>query len=1630
MSHEDWVMGSGTTLAVKFDAPIATLANPTDTQTIGFTGIPSGSGFALIFGGRTTETIPGHLDPPNNFVLVVVPTVVGHTYNFAATWMTVGKFTVGLQVFQILGPDQATVLHSSNQSQQSLPSDFQDGTTFLGNPLFWNNLNAGSPITATGTHLYVRISAQQVDEFGQQWYVNAMRVVDNTASTVTKYSDQDPSYLYSIGTFGASQSGKDTYLGTNTNAIPTGAGPVYRVNASDAQSALRALGSDTIGITVEAVGNNSLTAKFLGPLAGTLQPLMTCSDGAVSIVHTNPGGNYPSYTKNGGSPVVMTQPPNFGTFGGASTLQWVADFLQAPPTFQYALTSDSSFVRTGASSIATQPGPGFVSGKVWVGNAGSVSSATYRFPRLGVGGTFQFGLTFRSDPGLGAAIPVDLIDQNGNVLFTTTINQTIAPSSFVDGGFNYLNFTSYTIAPGSGINTLSVVVRTTTGSGSAQMDAVRCHRTSSDTSVKFLSTDTIALTFADGYVSTTTGPIPGGTFTLENRVGKPLVDFVEAPKTMKVGTNFSGDFGPCPIYRNIARRIGWNLDVQQGLFTNFDPATGEPILQTVQTVHGVVAQPFLSAQGGTGFGMDNAPGGKYACIWDGDGTNAANDLVMENFDQQSYTVTEDVSYRNVGHATNNVRVYDIRIAATNPGVFSPSIMFSSRASVASGGNWITSQRNLRIYPPLRSDPTGNTPQGVLTGGAIGPVPAKYADEMWDKLAGMDTIRPMDAFNTNALVVRDFSDFKSPNFFSTGRFAYVSTDNIGIVSIGPVPDGVDPWYFTGSSEIPDGKPSVWCLAYCQTDRVHGLFEGAAVVGFWGCGACSTSNGMGFNFDGGVTVRSVHIVDATHFIAQMYIGTNTMVLTSSTSGGFIAFSRGTYFSLADMVEICNGAPDVGGPGTIRNLWHNIPATATPACNQATGLYIGTNLIGKCYGEFSNESWNYQLGPTSPQARNSTYRIAVDAGQTPLDDNAFMLGYVTDMKQAHADLATGFTAAGKRPNLKLVLGGQANIGETGPLVDMAIGLSAPFDVLATSFYPDNFWPFYRTFPATDDTMTAEQAIDQFQLILLDGFFQASSASQQRAMLNGKSLQRVEVMHYEASTSTLTPGGSSVGGLRLGMEMIASVRWYDTNLQWVQSLADQGSTLCLSYFWSGYWYDGHFIPAGWTTYFGFDQQLGTGNPAIDTANALTPLRTDLIKSETGGALAHFGSLALSSPSTPALSVNPRSGTVVGGVTTLPITATLLNSSAGLTATLTGLGSLSTASPTNGVAFTYTPPTGVSGPFTVTVHDATDNLVDSCTGTYAPPSSSVANLTTMTFRLTSQMPVVPRGTAVWDDTDVANPDVAWDVHSKQWVMNYSAYSTARNEWSLCFAYSPDLFRWTREVANPVMRPDNIVDANHDGYICCNGSVLYFGGQYMSWYQNQFGSGMWLATSPDRITWTRQGRVLAPPAGAASISDFMVRPLGSGLEAVMGMAVSGIEQFARSTSSDGIAWTTPLQINCPVATPNFLQDNGEPGFCRAGGLIYLTHDGAATRGDIGGVDSAPRRTHLHVSTDNGATYPIFREDVLPIPIGNNSLFDTCKVIDGDTIHAFCASGPGTSVSQGMMSSIYHYVAKLPWATPA
>ena len=141
-------------------------------------------------------------------------------------------------------------------------------------------------------------------------------------------------------------------------------------------------------------------------------------------------------------------------------------------------------------------------------------------------------------------------------------------------------------------------------------------------------------------------------------------------------------------------------------------------------------------------------------------------------------------------------------------------------------------------------------------------------------------------------------------------------------------------------------------------------------------------------------------------------------------------------------------------------------------------------------------------------------------------------------------------------------------------------------------------------------------------------------------------------------------------------------------------------------------------------------------------------------------------------------------------------------------------------------------------------------------------------------------------------------------VMWYSGFDGSN--YRILHATSADGVTWTKQgVVLDVGAPGSM----DDWYVWAP-SLLVQGGTYSMWYVGQRSTtapGIFLATSSDGISWTKQGRVLAPGAPGSidesGIIEPAVRLVASRFEMIYSAIYPGGARLARADSSDGVSWT-------------------------------------------------------------------------------------------------------------------------------
>jgi len=290
--------------------------------------------------------------------------------------------------------------------------------------------------------------------------------------------------------------------------------------------------------------------------------------------------------------------------------------------------------------------------------------------------------------------------------------------------------------------------------------------------------------------------------------------------------------------------------------------------------------------------------------------------------------------------------------------------------------------------------------------------------------------------------------------------------------------------------------------------------------------------------------------------------------------------------------------------------------------------------------------------------------------------------------------------------------------------------------------------------------------------------------------------------------------------------------------------------------------------------------------------------------------------------------------------------------------------------------------------------------------------------------PILAKGAnGTWEDGDVANPDVKWDVLTNQWVMNYSGFDGA--QWHTGLAYSPDLLNWTKEATNPVFSPNL-----SEGYIAANGSIITIGSTYYLYYQSQESgqpAHIFCATSPDLLNWTRAngGSPVIDVGAGGQWDDYQVfdpyaRTWPDGTVEIIyaGDDGSGHRGIGRATSTNGIAFTKhgklfgpdtgELDIN--LGTPVPVGNRNE--YC-----IY--HDSSLVNGY--------RYTSRAWTEDAGATFTRERAVLTHGGVGqwdSAQVFDSSPVYYNGILYLFYAGGTIAGAAENLNANIG--LATTPW----
>ncbi|MCL4560117.1 MAG: hypothetical protein M1281_05840 [Chloroflexi bacterium] len=166
----------------------------------------------------------------------------------------------------------------------------------------------------------------------------------------------------------------------------------------------------------------------------------------------------------------------------------------------------------------------------------------------------------------------------------------------------------------------------------------------------------------------------------------------------------------------------------------------------------------------------------------------------------------------------------------------------------------------------------------------------------------------------------------------------------------------------------------------------------------------------------------------------------------------------------------------------------------------------------------------------------------------------------------------------------------------------------------------------------------------------------------------------------------------------------------------------------------------------------------------------------------------------------------------------------------------------------------------------------------------------------------------------------------------------------LGYATSPDGIHWTKYAGNPVLRAG---PEGFDQEVAGHGTVLYEDGLYKLWYHAIGDQGIIIAyaTSPDGITWTKEGSVLLGRPGEWDEMLWGPSVLNVGGTYLMWYTAAGPvypPSIGLAESTDGANWTRVSEEPVLMA-PNGSDSIGDPTVIFDGGLFKMWYGNFSDR---------------------------------------------------------------------------------------
>ena len=783
------------------------------------------------------------------------------------------------------------------------------------------------------------------------------------------------------------------------------------------------------------------------------------------------------------------------------------------------------------------------------------------------------------------------------------------------------------------------------------------------TGITIAPTDSVSVTMPANWLFTTAGPLPAGTYAATNIVGGSFLPPVPGTfrPTMSLGYNVMPDtyFSNTLMFSNMAGRMGTQNDYGHVVALDSD---GYPTLITNSATSNIVTQPDPNPNGG-GKGTLNAPNGLYAFIFDD--VNETTPVIFGN----NTSFAEVTQYRNLSGPTNRVVVYNIQ--ANQAVQFAPWINWSWVSSSGPDGNghYACTMKNLRIYPPDPSDPTGMTPWGVTGGGTLTTPPPKFHPDFVRMVQKSKSLRFMKCLSGADNGLADFADFKQVTHLDRSS-TQIAAHDFPILSSTA---------YTGSTVLDD---PIYVLVEVTTATPHGLWTGAKLIGV-DIGTVTLSDGQVFDSSNGYGVATV--LDATHFVWHAFQETTPgLSMVGTNAGGKFSYGKGTALPIEDCVDLCNL---VGA-----DCWLNQPASATVACAQAYGQFVGGLLDPalKVRLEHGNECWDFY---------NFSYAWlrVVNYATYGAQSKDYTTAYADIQGASHNAFRAGLTAAGWTGTLVRTFstqGGRTDL--TTSILTYAKGKYQVDEVAIAPYYNSlqtgNVIPYLG--------WSKGLCLDILELDALNT--NASFTAGTIGAIEGVGLPTMPaIVGYETGPEALVPGlsldtsGTASGAnfptptdlYTIQQDIQRDPRFWAVQFRSLQNLQGQQMTLAHDFYVNG--------PGQWQaygTYQSYNQGDGTGT-AADAANASTPQQMDgSVLAEAGGANHHWMSLVTAAsmptvtPSTASLAVG---ATLQLSASNFTGNAVTWSSGSGGTATVT-TGGLATGTGTGTTTITAT---GVANP-------------------------------------------------------------------------------------------------------------------------------------------------------------------------------------------------------------------------------------------------------------------------------------------------------------------------------------------------